>query len=131
MTLDSRSGCPIATTLDVVGDKWSLVIIRDMINGKKRYQQFVESPEGIPTNILSDRLKKMERFGLVRREPYQRNPLRHDYLLTPRGESLLPILQSMCRWANQHYPDTWTPPASFMKPRGSAPKTPRGRKSDR
>lgn len=110
----SRSGCPIATTLDFVGDKWSLVIVRDMLTGKKRYGEFLASPEGIPTNILANRLKRMAACGLISRRPYQEKPTRFEYALTEMGESLLPILQSMCRWANGHIPDTWTPPESFM-----------------
>lgn len=109
-----RSGCPIATTLDLVGDRWSLVIVRDMLGGKKRFGEFADSPEHIPTNILAARLKKMEAAGLVVRAPYQTRPVRHEYSLTELGESLLPVLQEICRWANAQIPGTWTPPASFM-----------------
>ncbi len=112
-----RSGCPIATTLDLVGDKWSLVVVRDMLTGKKRFGEFLESPEGIPTNILANRLKRMEESGVLSKKPYQERPTRFAYALTDRGESLLPILQAMCRWANTHFPDTWTPPESFMERR--------------
>ena len=112
-----RSGCPIATTLDFVGDKWSLVIVRDMVNGKARFGEFLESPEGIPTNILADRLKRMEGNGLISKKPYQERPRRFAYGLTEKGLSLLPVVQSMCLWANRHYPHTWTPPESFMKSR--------------
>jgi len=110
-----RSGCPIASTLDLVGDRWSLVIVRDMINGKQRYAEFLESPERITTNILADRLKKLEATGLIEKRPYQDRPVRHDYRLTKMGEDLLPVLQSISRWANRHIADTWTPPASFMR----------------
>ena len=110
----ARSGCPIATTLDFVGDKWSLVIVRDMLTGKRRYGEFLASPEGIPTNILANRLKRMEAVGLIARQPYQDKPRRFEYGLTEMGESLLPVLQSMCRWANAYVAGTWTPPESFM-----------------
>lgn len=113
-----RSGCPIASTLDLVGDKWSLVIVRDMINGKTRFGGFLDSPEGITTNILASRLKRMEEAGLVAKTPYQGNPIRFDYALTEIGEGLLPIVQEMCRWGNRHIPDTWIPPESFMARRG-------------
>lgn len=109
-----RSGCPIAATLDLVGDRWTLVIIRDMLTGKARFGEFLDSPEAIPTNILTNRLKKMEEFGLVEKRRYQDRPPRHDYLLTPLGRSLRPVAQSMCRWANAQVPDTWVPPESFM-----------------
>lgn len=110
----SRSGCPIAATLDVVGDRWSLVIIRDMINGKSRFGEFVDSPERITTNVLTDRLTQMEEAGLVERIAYQQRPPRFEYKLSAKGEALLPVLQEMCRWANRFVPDTWVPPDSFM-----------------
>ncbi len=112
--VSERSPCPIATTLDVVGDKWSLVIVRDMINGKKRFGEFLTSPEGIPTNILTNRLKRMEDAGLVEKSAYQDRPPRFDYLLTPRGRALLPVLQEICRWGNGQAPGTWVPPDHFM-----------------
>ena len=112
-----RSGCPIASALDLVGDKWSLVIVRDMINGKTRFGGFLDSPEGITTNILASRLKRMEEAGLVTKTPYQTNPTRYDYALTEMGEALLPVVQEMCRWGNRYIPDTWIPPESFMAKR--------------
>lgn len=110
----SRSGCPIATTLDCLGDSWTLVIVRDMTTGKKRYGEFLESPEGITTNILASRLSRMEELGLITKSPYQTNPVRNEYHLTDAGHDLTPVLQAMCRWGNKHYPDTWVPPESFM-----------------
>ena len=110
----SRSACPIATTLEIVGDRWTLVILRDMLNGKKRFSQFLESPERITTNVLTDRLKLMERASLVSRELYQLHPKRFEYVLTKKGEALLPMLQEMCRWANRFIPATSVPPESFM-----------------
>ncbi len=112
-----RSGCPIASTLDMVGDKWTLVIVRDLINGKSRYNELLDGPEGIPTNILANRLKMMEAQGLLRREPYQDKPRRHAYHLTDRGRGLLPVLQAIARWGNGHIPDTWEPPAAFLRAR--------------
>ena len=112
--MDFRSGCPIATTLDMIGDKWTLVLIRDMLVSKKRYQEFLASPEDITTNILASRLKRMEEMGLIRKLLYQQHPPRFDYVLTDLGRSLHPVLQAICRWANAQIPNTWTPPASFM-----------------
>lgn len=114
-TPSSRSGCPIATTLDCLGDSWTLVIVRDMLTGKKRYGQFLDSPEGITTNILANRLSRMEELGLITKAPYQTNPVRNEYTLTEAGHELTPLIQNMCRWANKHYPDTWVPPKSFME----------------
>ncbi|MEK9725713.1 MAG: helix-turn-helix domain-containing protein [Rhodospirillaceae bacterium] len=109
-----RSGCPIATTLDLVGDRWTLVIVRDMVTGKTRYGDFLASPEGITTNILADRLKRLVDARLVMKERYQAHPERFEYHLTDKGFDLLPVLQAMCHWANAHVAGTWTPPAWFM-----------------
>lgn len=113
-----RSGCPIASALDLVGDRWTLVIVRDMINGKARFGDFLGSPEGITTNVLADRLAAMEREGLVELLPYSKRPLRHEYRLTEKGRALWPVLQAYCRWANRFVPETWTPPPGFMRPVG-------------
>lgn len=110
-----RSGCPIASTLDLVGDRWTLVILRDLLTGKQRYSEFLSSPEGITTNILADRLDKMQAAGLITRKPYQDRPVRHVYALTDKGRGLHPALREICRWANEYMPDTWAPPHSFMK----------------
>ncbi len=119
----SRSDCPIATTLAFVGDRWTLVIVRDMLTGKKRFAEFLDSPERITTNVLTDRLNRMEQGGLVQKTAYQTNPLRFEYELTAKGTALQPILQDMCRWANEHEPQTWTPPRSFMNQRGKRRKS--------
>jgi DNA-binding HxlR family transcriptional regulator len=110
-----RSGCPIATTLDVLGDRWTLVIVRDMVTGKKRFGDFLKSPERIPTNILTDRLQRLEEFGLLEKCSYQDNPVRFEYRLTQKGADLLPALQAVCLWANRHLPDTWRTPKSFLE----------------
>lgn len=115
MPTENRSGCPISTTLEIVGDRWTLILIRDMLCGKKRYGDFLESPEKITTNILASRLSVMERRGLVKKELYNEHPKRFEYLLTPKGQALRPIVQSMCIWANNHVPGTWVPPESFMR----------------
>lgn len=112
-----RSGCPIATTLDLVGDRWTLVIARDMLTGKKRFGQFLTSPERITTNVLTERLSLMQEAGLIEKLAYQQRPPRFEYQLTKKGLGLLPVLQEICRWANRYMPDTWTPPQSFMERR--------------
>ena len=112
-----RSPCPIASSLDLLGDKWTLVLVRDLVTRKRRYGEFLDSPEGIATNILAARLREMTAAGLIDKRPYQRRPLRHEYVLTARGRDLLPVLQAFCRWGNRHFPGSWIPPESFMKPR--------------
>ncbi|MFN3511452.1 MAG: winged helix-turn-helix transcriptional regulator [Phenylobacterium sp.] len=118
---EPRSGCPIATTLDLVGDRWSLVIVRDMLNGKSRYGEFLDSPEGVTTSVLADRLARLEAAGLVAKRAYQTNPVRHEYRLTEMGEGLLPVLQEICRWANRRLPETWRAPEAFMQRRVAQP----------
>ena len=110
-----RSLCPIATTLDFIGDKWSLIIIRDMMTGKKRFNQFMTSPERITTNILTARLNSLEQAGLIDKQAYHKRPLRFEYSLTAKGAALLPVLQEISRWANTHIPGTWVPPEEFMR----------------
>jgi DNA-binding HxlR family transcriptional regulator len=115
-----RSGCPIATTLDLLGDRWTLVIVRDLLTGKSRFGDFLKSPEHIPTNILADRLERLEAFGLLEKASYQENPVRFDYRLSQKGADLLPALQAVCVWANRHLPDTWKTPKSFLDLKPSA-----------
>lgn len=111
----ARSGCPIASTLDLVGDRWSLVIVRDLLTGKRRFSQFLASPERITSNILTDRLVRLEQAGLIERRPYGRGQRRFEYRLTGKGAALVPVLQEICRWANAYLPGTWTPPETFMQ----------------
>lgn len=112
-----RSPCPIATALDIVGDRWTLVVLRDLFMGKRPYGAFLESPENIPTNILANRLKRLVSEGLAEKILYQERPKRYEYQLTEKGMRLLPVLQELCRWTNRYYPESWKPPARFMKPR--------------
>jgi DNA-binding HxlR family transcriptional regulator len=80
---ERRSSCPIAGTLDLIGDRWTLLIIRDMLFFKKqRFEEFLDSPEGISTNVLTDRLKKLEQLGLVAKQPYSTHARRMNYQLT-------------------------------------------------
>lgn len=99
-----RSACPIANVLDIVGDKWTLLVVRDLIMGKHRYGEFQTSPEAIPTNILAERLKRLEATGLVKKDFYQDNPPRAEYFLTSKGADLAPILQAMGQWGAQYIP---------------------------
>lgn len=101
-----RSCCPITCSLDLLGDKWTLLIIRDLFLGKKRYQEFLASPEKIATNILADRLKRIEANGLVIQKIYQQNPTRYEYELTQKGEELRPVLEALIKWGRSYYPGT-------------------------
>jgi len=101
-----RSCCPITNVLDTLGDKWTLLVIRDLMLGKKRYHELIASPEKIASNILAERLKKLEVCGLVTRCAYQWKPLRHEYVLTQKGKDLRPVLDAMRRWGREYYPGT-------------------------
>lgn len=98
-----RSKCPIATALDVVGDKWTLLIVRDIgLLGRHRNKHFQEANEGITSSILANRLKSLCETNLVRKIPYQDNPRRYEYHLTESGEALMPILYAMSQWSSDH-----------------------------
>jgi DNA-binding HxlR family transcriptional regulator len=112
---DFRSGCPIASTLELVGDRWTLVLMRDLVNGKSRYKDFLDSPERIASNILTARLTAMEQEGLIKSRPYQIRPKRFEYKLTPKGAALMPVLQEICRWGEKHLPKRWKAPTAFMR----------------
>ena len=103
-----RSSCPVACTLDILGDKWTLVIVRDLYFGKKTYSEIQASPEGIPTNILADRLKKLEQAGVVSKSPYQERPVRYAYQLTKMGKDLEKLLYAIKEWGLKYIPDTNT-----------------------
>lgn len=98
-----RSLCPIASTLDLLGDKWSLVLIRDMlIFGKKTYKEFALSDEGIATGILASRLKLLESFGLITKRKLPNNKKENIYLLTEKGIGLAPTIIEITLWGDRH-----------------------------
>ncbi len=103
-----RSPCPIASTLDLVGDKWSLLVIRDMLHGKRTYGELVDSPEGIPTNMLADRLRRLEEAGIILRSAYRDRPVRYAYTLSDKGKDLGEVLLAYVRWGKRHIPGTQT-----------------------
>ena len=105
---DMRSPCPIANTLDILGDKWTLLVIRDLFAGNSTYSEFQSSPESIPTNILADRLRRLTEFGLVNKTPYQQRPVRYAYQLTERGRSLAPLLKQRVDWGKNNIAGTKT-----------------------
>src|SRR5579864_1408882 len=104
----ARSACAVANSLDIVGDKWSLLVVRDLLHGKHTYGELAHSPEGIPTNILADRLKRLESAGIITSAPYQERPPRYSYSLTPKGSALGEVLLAFVRWGKQHIPGTVT-----------------------
>jgi DNA-binding HxlR family transcriptional regulator len=103
-----RSGCPINLTLEVLGDKWSLLIIRDMMFGNRRHfrELLTQSEEGIASNILSDRLKRLTDQGIISRADDPTHKQKAIYSLTERGIELLPVLAQMAAWGRRHLPVT-------------------------
>lgn len=111
-----RSVCPVTNTLDLIGDKWTLLVIRDMLFLKKRsFNEFLGSPEKIATNILTDRLKRLEEHGIIAKRPYRTAPVRYEYTLTRRGKDLRTILFEMIRWGNRYIEGTIVPPRKALK----------------
>jgi len=104
----ARSACAVANSLDIVGDKWSLLVVRDLLHGKRTYGELLNSPEGITTNILADRLRRLEGAGIIASTPYQQHPIRYTYALTPKGSALGDVLLAFVRWGKQHIPGTVT-----------------------
>ena len=98
MKTKQRSVCPVACTLDIIGDKWTLLVIRDLALGKSHFKEFSQSPERIATNILSDRLARLQDHGLVERFASTEHPGRDAYRLTKKGKTLRPILKSVLDW---------------------------------
>jgi DNA-binding HxlR family transcriptional regulator len=104
-----RSPCPVACSLDIFGDRWSLLIIRDLMLGRSRFRDFTASPEGIPTNILSDRLKRLQERQLIAQIPAADGAKRLAYRPTKKGEALKPVLAALRDWGLK-----WEPGAKTM-----------------
>jgi len=101
-----RSVCPISSALDVLGDKWSLLIIRDLlIHGPRTYSDFLASPEQISTNILASRLKMLTCLGLIERTKPQASARNNAFQLTESGIALRPVLEGLAEWAQTHLKD--------------------------
>lgn len=97
------SGCPVAFALDTFGDKWTLLIIRDLIvHGKRTYSAFMDADEGISSNILVSRLKQLEADGIVTRQRDKDSHRSFVYDLTPKGYDLAPVLIEIIRWSGAH-----------------------------
>jgi DNA-binding HxlR family transcriptional regulator len=93
-----RSPCPVACALDILGDRWTLLVIRDLMLGHTRFKDFAASPEGIPTNILAERLERLQRSGIIEQVPAQDGTKRLAYCLTGKGKALQPLLVALRDW---------------------------------
>jgi len=98
-----RSGCPLNASVEMLGDRWSLLIIRDMmVRGYRTFKEFLSSDERIATNILADRLRRLESYGIIRARPDPSDRRKLHYLLTAKGMDLAPVLTEMVLWAAAH-----------------------------
>jgi DNA-binding HxlR family transcriptional regulator len=101
-----RSSCPVSCVLDLVGDRWTLLIVRDLMLGKRRFDEFLQSAESIATNILSDRLQFLCDQGFIWKETDPTDRRRFRYALSPKGESLTRLVGELARWGLVHIPKT-------------------------
>jgi DNA-binding HxlR family transcriptional regulator len=93
--------CPVAKSLDLVGERWTLLIVRDLLGGPARFQDLRAQLSGVPPKLLTDRLRRLERQGLVAREPYSTRPLRAAYALTERGRELGVVVGALATWGRR------------------------------
>jgi DNA-binding HxlR family transcriptional regulator len=127
-----RSSCAVANTLDLVGDKWSLLVIRDLLSGKRTFGELVASPERIPTNILADRLKRFEEAGIIVSAAYHEHPVRYAYSLSPKGLALGDVLLALVRWGKQYIPGTKVlKTLARTSPQQKMARDPKGRRETR
>jgi len=95
--------CPVAKTLDLFGDRWTLLVVRELLLGKTKYREFMDALKGISPNLLSSRLKTLEAAKLVRRKTYEEHPRRMEYRLTKEGEGLKFLLSVFIHWGGRHF----------------------------
>src|SRR4030081_1594398 len=95
--------CPVARTLDIIGERWTILILRDLlVDGPRKFQDFEHSLAGISPNTLSARLKRLDEHGIVERRFYEQHPPRAEYVLTPKGRALGPVLKALLDWGRSH-----------------------------
>lgn len=99
-----RSPCPVACSLDLLGDKWTLLIIRDLFLGRSRFRDFASSPESIASNILTDRLQRLLDAQVIRADDAPDHQSACTYTLTPKGLALRPVLEELVNWGTKHIP---------------------------
>ena len=103
-TYETQEACPVARTLNVVGDRWTILVLRELSWGRKRYSHLLEALGGISTNLLADRLKKLEEAGMVTQVPYSKHPPRFEYGLSDKGRAFVPVLRAL-----REYGEAWEP----------------------
>ncbi|WP_341235542.1 helix-turn-helix domain-containing protein [uncultured Sulfitobacter sp.] len=118
-----KEACPVARGLSVIGDRWTMLVLRDCFLGIRRFEPMQERL-GITRHVLADRLRKLEAAGVLRREAYQERPLRHEYRLTDRGKALYPVLVTLIDWANTHVPPNGEASVSLLSRKTGDPIAP-------
>lgn len=103
-TYQSQGACPVARTLDVVGDRWTILVLRDLSWGRRRFSTLLASLQGVSANLLSERLKKLEEHGMVERVFYSDHPPRAEYRLSKKGKAFIPVLIAL-----RDYGEAWEP----------------------
>lgn len=98
----TQEDCPVARTLDILGDRWTLLVIRDLAIGLSKFNDLLESLEGISPNLLADRLKRLERRGIVARSFYSDHPPRAEYKFTEKGRDLIPVVKALGEWGMKY-----------------------------
>ncbi len=109
----SEQPCSVARSLAVVGDRWTLMIVRDLFLGATRFEQLRRSLK-ISRTVLTDRLNLLEAEGVVKKRPYQEKPTRYRYLLTPKGMDLYPVIMTLVHWGDKHYAGENGPPVLYQ-----------------
>ena len=97
-TYESQPSCPIARSLDIVGERWTILILRDLTYGVTKFKEILRSLDGIPSNLLARRLQRLEEQGIVERSFYSQHPPRAEYKLTAKGRQLIPLLRVLAEW---------------------------------
>jgi DNA-binding HxlR family transcriptional regulator len=111
-----RSDCPISFGLDLFGDRWTLLVLRDLLmRGKKTFGEILAGEEGIATNVLTERLTRLEAEGLVVRRPHPESRVKIEYYGTEKARDLLPVLLEIAAWSSKYDPDTGAPPAFIAR----------------
>jgi DNA-binding HxlR family transcriptional regulator len=102
MPKEYGQACPVAKTLEIIGDRWTILIVRDLFQGRTKFAEFLEGLPGLAPNILSDRLKNLESNGIIAEHMYSDHPPRVEYKLTPKGKELAPVLGALFDWGTRH-----------------------------
>jgi DNA-binding HxlR family transcriptional regulator len=125
LTRSYKQICPVARTLDLIGERWTMLVLRDLFLRRSKFAEFIADSPTIPTRILSDRLKMLEERGFVAREIYSEHPLRASYHLTESGQTLAPVIEAIFRWGAEHTLNARERDAVFAHLYGDAKAEPR------